>query len=85
MNITELKKEVDALSPAELGELSAYIAQKDAEIDRDFSKGGRFKKILELRGKIAKEGDLDQMRAPSIMMAFSDAKTLPIEVQRQRR
>ena len=66
MSVADLKKEVDALSPSELAELSAYIAQRDntewdAEIDRDFSEGGRLTPVLdEVRADI-RAGRLDEM------------------------
>ena len=52
MSIAELKRELDALPARELAGLSAYVAQRDsvewsAEIDRDFSEGGRLRSVLE--------------------------------------
>jgi hypothetical protein len=58
MSVADLKKEVDALRPGELAELSAYIAKRegaawDAQIDRDFGEGGRLSEVLaEVRGDI---------------------------------
>ena len=58
MSVTDLKKEVDALPPGELAELCAYIAKReatewDAQIDRDFSEGGRLCDVLaEMRDDI---------------------------------
>ena len=51
MSVADLKREVDALPPGELAELSAYIAKReaaewDAQIDRDFSEGGRLCDVL---------------------------------------
>ena len=51
MSVADLKKEVDALPPGELAELSAYIAKREAaewgaQIDRDFSEGGRLCDVL---------------------------------------
>ena len=51
MSVADLKREVDALPPGELAELSAYIAKResaewDAQIDRDFSAGGRLCDVL---------------------------------------
>jgi hypothetical protein len=51
MSVADLKKEVDALRPGELAELSAYIAKResaewDAQIDSDFSEGGRLCDVL---------------------------------------
>jgi hypothetical protein len=66
MSVAALKKEVDALSPAELAELAAYIAQRDgaewdAQIDRDFGKGGRLQPLLgEIRADI-RAGRLEEM------------------------
>lgn len=66
MSVAELKKEVDALSPPELAELSAYIAKRDsaewdAQIDRDFSETGLLRPVLdEVRADI-RAGCLDKM------------------------
>lgn len=66
MSVTELKKEVDALSPGELAELSAYIANRDsaewdAQIDRDFSEEGILRPVLdEVRADI-RAGHLDKI------------------------
>ena len=66
MSIVELKREVDALPPCELAELSAYVAQRDsaewnAKIDRDFGEGGRLRSVLEeVRADIG-AGRLDEM------------------------
>lgn len=45
MSLAEIEKAVDALTPAELAQLAAYIARHDKlvwdeEIERDFSSGG---------------------------------------------
>jgi hypothetical protein len=45
MNVGEIKEAVRKLTPAELAEVSAFIAQKeakdwDAKIDADFAPGG---------------------------------------------
>jgi len=52
MSVAELKKELDALSPEELAELSAYLAQRDnaqwdVQLDRDFDETGRLRGVLE--------------------------------------
>jgi hypothetical protein len=66
MSVAELKREVDALSDSERAELSAYIAQResaewDAQIDRDFSVGGRLQPVLdEVRADI-RAGRLETM------------------------
>ena len=66
MSIFELKKEVDALPSREFAELSGYFAQRDhavwsAEIDRDFSEGGRLRGLLdEVRADIG-AGRLGEM------------------------
>ncbi len=66
MSVTELKTEVDALSPRELAELSAYLAQRDhsqwnTQIDQDFSEGGRLRGVWEeVRSDIA-AGRLGEM------------------------
>ena len=51
MSVVDLKREVDALPSGELAELSAYIAKResaewDAQIDLDFSEGGRLCDVL---------------------------------------
>ena len=48
----EIKEAVGKLTPAELAEVSAFIAQKeakdwDAKIDADFAAGGRLASVLE--------------------------------------
>ena len=48
----EIKEAVGKLTPAELAEVSAFIAQKeakdcDAKIDADFAPGGRLAGVLE--------------------------------------
>ena len=52
MSLAEIEKAVDALSSEELAKLAAYIARHDkavwdAEIDRDFSQGGKHAAALE--------------------------------------
>ena len=52
MNVGEIKEAVGKLTPAELAEVSAFIAQKeakdwDAKIDADFATGGRLAGVLE--------------------------------------
>ena len=66
MSVSDLKKEVDALAPRELAELSAYIAQRDfaqwdSEIDRDFSEGGRLREVLEEVRADVRAGSVDEM------------------------
>ena len=66
MSVTELKKEVDALSLPELAELSAYIAKRDsaewdAQIDRAFSEGGLLRPVLEEVRADIRAGRLDKM------------------------
>ena len=66
MSVAELKKEVDALPPGELAELSAYIARRDGaewdvQLDRDFGEGGRLRSVLdEVRADIM-AGRLEEM------------------------
>ena len=58
MSIVEIKEAVQSLSPAELAEISAFIAQCEGEawdrqIDVDFSEGGRLRPVLEeVRGDL---------------------------------
>ena len=52
MSVGEIKEAVGKLTPAELAEVSAFIAQKeakdwDANIDADFAPGGRLAGVLE--------------------------------------
>ena len=52
MSVGEIKEAVDKLTPVELAEVSAFIAQKeakdwDAKIDADFATGGRLAAVLE--------------------------------------
>ena len=52
MSVGEIKEAVGKLTPAELAEVSAFIAQKeakdwDAKIDADFALGGRLAAVLE--------------------------------------
>ena len=52
MSVGEIKEAVDKLTPVELAEVSAFIAQKeakdwDAKIDADFAPGGRLASVLE--------------------------------------
>ena len=52
MSVGEIKEAVGKLTPAELAEVSAFIAQKeakdwDAKIDADFASVGRLAAVLE--------------------------------------
>ena len=52
MSVGEIKEAVGKLTPAELAEVSAFIAQKeakdwDAKIDADFAPGGQLAGVLE--------------------------------------
>jgi hypothetical protein len=52
MSVGEIKEAVGKLTPEELAEVSAFIAQKeakdwDAKIDADFAAGGRLANVLE--------------------------------------
>ena len=51
MSLTEIKKAVDTLSPAELAELALFIRQRedaawDRQIDADFAEGGRLRSVV---------------------------------------
>ena len=66
MSVSELKREVDALSARELAELSAYIAQRDsaewdAQVDQDFSEGGLLRPVLDEVRADLRAGRLDKM------------------------
>ena len=52
MSLAEIEKAVDALSPEQLTKLAAYVARQDklgwdAQLERDFSAGGKHEKMLE--------------------------------------
>jgi hypothetical protein len=52
MSLAEIEKAVDALSPEQLTKLAAYVARQDklgwdAQLERDFSPGGKHEKMLE--------------------------------------
>ena len=52
ISVGEIKEAVDKLTPVELAEVSAFIAQKeakdwDAKIDADFAPGGGLAAVLE--------------------------------------
>ena len=52
MRLAEIEKAVDALSPEQLTKLAAYVARQDklgwdAQLERDFSAGGKHEKMLE--------------------------------------
>ena len=52
MSVGEIKEAVGKLTPAELAEVSAFIAQKEAkdwdgQIDADFAPGGRLASVIE--------------------------------------
>ena len=66
MSVTELKREVDALSDSERAELSVYLAQResaewDAQIDRDLGVGGRLQSVLDGVRADIRAGNLDTM------------------------
>ena len=51
MSLSEIKKAVDALSPAELAELATFIRNRedaawDQQIDTDFSEGGKLRSVV---------------------------------------
>ena len=52
MRLAEIEKAVDALSPEQLTKLAAYVARQDklgwdAQLEGDFSAGGKHEKMLE--------------------------------------
>ena len=52
MSVAEIKKAIDELTPVELAEVSAFLAERDAatwdkQIDEDFAAGGRLHGLLE--------------------------------------
>lgn len=66
MSLAEIEQAVERLTPEELTQLAAFIAQRenrawDDEIDRDFSPGGRLSAVAdEVRRDIA-DGQLGDM------------------------
>ncbi len=52
MSVAEIKQAVKVLSPEELAEVSAFIAEYaaaawDRQLDADFAEGGRLRSVLE--------------------------------------
>jgi hypothetical protein len=52
VSLSEIKSAVEALSPEELGELVAFIRERDnaawdRQIDADFAEGGRLQRVAE--------------------------------------
>ena len=65
MSVAEIKQAVKTLSPEEMAEISAFVAQCDAEvwdrqIDDDFSEGGRLRSVLEEVRDDLRAGRLDE-------------------------
>lgn len=66
MSVAEIKQAVKALSPGELAEVSAFIAEREAEawdrqIDADFAEGGRLSSVREeVRGDL-RAGHLEDL------------------------
>lgn len=66
MSVAEIKQAVKALSSEELAEVSAFIAQCEADawdkqIDADFSKGGRLRSVLDEVKQDLRAGRLDEL------------------------
>ncbi len=66
MSIAEIKQAVRALSPEELAEVSAYVAQCEAhawdkQIYADFSEGGRLSAVLGEVRRDLQAGHLDEL------------------------
>ncbi len=66
MSLAEIKNAVAALSPEELAELAAFVARQDnlawdAEIDEDFSPGGKHASALERIDAEIKAGNFKPM------------------------
>jgi hypothetical protein len=66
MSLAEIKSAVDALSPAELLELAAFIRERedaewDQEMDADFEAGGRLHGLLEQVRADVKAGRVEEM------------------------
>jgi hypothetical protein len=66
VSLAEIKNAVAALSPEELAELAAFVARQDnlawdAEIDDDFSPGGKHASALERIDAEIKAGNFKPM------------------------
>lgn len=66
MSVTEIKQAISELSPEELAELSAFVAERDAElwnqqIDEDFDERGRLHGLLQKVILDIRSGHLDQL------------------------
>ena len=66
MSVAEIKQAVRSLSPMELAELSAFIADCDAQtwdrqIDADFSDDGRLRVVLDEVRADMRAGRLEQL------------------------
>lgn len=67
MSVAEIKQAVKVLSPEELAEVSAFIAEYEAaawdrQIDADFAEGGRLRSVLEEVKADLRAGRLDNLR-----------------------
>lgn len=65
MSVAEIKQAMKTLSSEEMAEISAFVAQCDAEvwdgqIDGDFSEGGRLRSVLEEVRADLRAGRLDE-------------------------
>lgn len=66
MSVVEIKQAVRALSPEDLAEISAFVAQCDSEawdrqIDVDFSEGGRLHSMLKEVRRDLRAGRLEDL------------------------
>ena len=66
MSVAEIKEAVKALSPEELAEVSAFIAEREGEawgrqIDADFAEGGRLLAVREEVRADIRAGRLDDL------------------------
>ena len=66
VSIAEIKQAVVALSPQELAEISAFVAECDAaawdrQIEADFAQGGRLESVLDEVKSDIRAGRLEEL------------------------
>jgi hypothetical protein len=66
MSVAEIKRAIDELTPAQVAEVSAFLAERDAsawdrQIDEDFAEGGRLHGVLEEVRTDIRAGRLDDL------------------------
>jgi hypothetical protein len=66
VSLSEIKKAVDSLSPAELADLAAFIRQReddawDRQIDSDFAEDGRLRSVINEVREDIRSGKLEDL------------------------